>query len=365
MGLKFYMPTKVLMGKDIIKKSANEFKLLGNKAFIITGKYSSKINGSLKQVIDTLNSVGVSYVVFDEIEENPSVETVVKASEIGKREEVDFIIGLGGGSPIDASKAIAVMIKNDTLTGETLFTTQKLDGIDVVAIPTTSGTGTETTQYSILTDHKNKTKRNLGQEIFPVISLLDASYTMEMGKNVTVNTAIDAMSHVVEGYLNTNANIITDTFAEKALSIWGECISSLISGEFDFETKEKLMLVSNIAGIIIAQTGTSLPHGMGYALTYFKNVPHGLANGCLYVEYLKVFKNREKVEKIFKLLGLNSHEELESILSKLIDVKVEITEDEINEYTAAFTANKDKLRNHPEEIGESEILTIYKNSLIK
>lgn len=365
MGLKFYMPTKVLVGKDIISKNKEEFRKFGKKAFIITGRYSSKKNGSLDDVINTLNNVGIEYTIFDEIEENPSVETVVKAGEIGKKEKVDFIIGIGGGSPIDASKAIAIMIKNPQLTEDSLFNTEKLEAIDIITIPTTSGTGTETTQYSILTDHKNKTKRNLGQEVFPKISMLDANYTMGMGKEVTVNTAIDAMSHVVEGYLNTNANIITDALAEKALFMWGECIDSLLKGEFNFEIREKLMLVSNIAGTIIAQTGTSLPHGMGYALTYFKNVPHGLANGCLYVEYLKVFKNRGKVEKIFKLLGLSSYEELENILIKLTNIKIDITEDEIKEYSLAFTSNKDKLKNHPEELGFDEIFNIYKKSLLK
>ncbi|MGL4656493.1 MAG: iron-containing alcohol dehydrogenase family protein [Sarcina sp.] len=365
MNFKFYMPTRVLMEKDIVLKSASEFSKLGQKALIITGKYSSKKNGSLDDVKKVLEQEKIEYRIFDEIEENPSVETVCKAAELGRNENVDFIVGIGGGSPIDAAKAIGVMIKNRELTADTLFSNEKLESIDIVAVPTTAGTGTETTQYSILTDHKNKTKRNLGQAIFPVISLLDAKYMMRMNIAVTRNTAFDALSHIVEGYLNVNASIMTDALAEKAISVWGECIDELLSGEISFETREKLMIASNLAGTIIAQTGTSLPHGMGYALTYFKNVPHGLANGCLYKEYLKSFKSREKVDKIYKLLGLESQEKFEVIIEVLTKVDIEISEEELRSWSEEFASNVAKLKNHPETISKEEIYNIYKKSLIR
>ena len=365
MELKFFMPTKVLMGKDIVLNNSNLLSEFGNKALIVTGKYSSKKNGSLDDVVSVLKKENIDYAIFDEIEENPSVESVVKAAELGKKENVDFIVGIGGGSPIDASKAIGVMIKNKDLTGETLFSTEVLESIDIVAVPTTAGTGTETTQYAIITDHKNKTKRNLGQSIFAKLALVDASYMMGMNESITRNTAFDALSHIVEGYLNTNANLITDGLCEKALSVWGECIPSLLKGEFSLSDREKFMIASNMAGTIIAQTGTSLPHGMGYPLTYFKNVSHGLANGCLYKEYLKVFKNREKVNNIYKCLGLKSYEEFEDIIGKLTTINIEITEEELRVWSKDFAGNKAKLKNHPENITEEEIFKIYRNSLIK
>ncbi|MDO4535586.1 MAG: iron-containing alcohol dehydrogenase family protein [Clostridium perfringens] len=365
MELKFFMPTKVLIGKDVVLNNSNLLKEFGTKALIVTGRSSSKKNGSLDNVISALKKENIGYIIFDEIEENPSVESVVKAADLGKSENVDFIIGIGGGSPIDASKAIGVMIKNKDLTGETLFSIETLESIDIVAVPTTAGTGTETTQYSIITDHKNKTKRNLGQSIFAKLALVDASYMMGMNANITRNTAFDAVSHIVEGYLNTNANLITDGLCEKALSVWGECIPSLLKGEFTLSDREKLMLASNMAGIIIAQTGTSIPHGMGYPLTYFKNVSHGLANGCLYKEYLKVFKNREKVNNIYKCLGLKSYEELEDIIDKLTKINIDVSEEELRVWSRDFAANKGKLKNHPESITEKEIFEIYKNSLIK
>lgn len=363
MDINFFMPTRVVMGKDVVIKNYELFKGLGEKALVVTGKTSSKKNGSLKDVEEALKKAEIEYVIFDEIEENPSLETIDKASAFGIKEGVDFVIGIGGGSPLDASKAIAVMIKNPHINKDNVFTSGELSALDVLAVPTTSGTGSETTQYSIVTDHKRKTKINLGQRIFPKIAFLDATYTEGMNKNVTINTAIDALTHIVEGYLNVKANVLTDGLVGVALNIWGQCIPALQDGDISFEVREKLMLASTMGGMIIAQVGTSLPHGMGYPLTYFKGVPHGLANGCLYVEYLGIFKNRDRVNNVYKMLGLQSYEELEGILRNLCKIDIEITSEEIAEYTTAMIDNKAKLKNHPEEVSYEDIYSIYEKSL--
>ncbi len=363
MNFKFYMPTNVVIGRNVVVDNYILFKEHGRKALIVTGKNSAKINGSLNDVIKALSMADINYEIFDKVEENPSLETIEEAAKLGKNSKVDFVIGIGGGSPLDASKAIAVMIKNPEITKDTIITNKTLEALDVVAVPTTSGTGSETTQYSIVTVHKEKTKKNLGQSIFPKLALLDGKYTEFLGKETTINTAVDAFSHLVESYLNINANLITDGIIEKALGLWGQCIESLMSGELSLEHRDKLMLISTMAGMVIAQTGTSLPHGMGYPLTYFKNIPHGLANGCLYKEYLNIFKNRQKVDNIWRLLGLKSYEELKVVLSKLATVNIKLTEDEIKEYTDGMWNNKAKLKNHPEDITYDDIYKIYKNSL--
>ena len=357
-----------------IVNNPKRLEILREVDVLIDGKFQAdkrdimlKYRGSSNQrVIDVKKSLELSnidYIVFDEIEENPSLETIEQGALLGKENDVNFVIGIGGGSPLDASKAIAVMIKNPDLTKDTVLTNKALEAIDVIAVPTTAGTGSETTQYSIVTVHKEKTKKNLGQSVFPKLALLDASYMNNMNSETTINTAIDALSHLVEGYLNVNANFFTDALVEKALKVWGECIDSLLNKSFNFEVREKFMIASTIAGMVIAQTGTSLPHGMGYSLTYFKGLPHGIANGCLYREYLKVFKDKEKVNNIWKYLGLSSFEELDNILEKLTKVDIEISDEEIKEYTEGMWNNKAKLKNHTEEITYEEIYNIYKNSL--
>ncbi|MBU5591442.1 iron-containing alcohol dehydrogenase [Clostridium sp. MSJ-4] len=365
MLFNYFMPTKVYFGKNILWQKKEEFKNFGKKAYIVTGMRSSKVNGSLDDVIKVLEDNGTEYVIFDEVEENPSIETIEKAALVGKEEKVDFIIGIGGGSPLDASKAIGIFINNPEVNGENIFQLKNLKSIPVIAVATTSGTGSEVTQYSIVTDHKELTKKNLGQSVFPHIAFLDPSYTMDMSYDVTISTAIDAFTHLVEGYLNSNANDLTDIMAEKGIELFGQCIKNLLENNIDYSNREKLMLASTLGGMVIAQTGTSLPHGMGYPLTYFKNVPHGKANGILYGEYLKVFKDKERVNRVLSLLNVKDLEEMIDILNKLMQCDVEITEKEIKVYAETMCSNEGKLKNHPEKIGYDEIYNIYVNSLIK
>ncbi|QAA31830.1 iron-containing alcohol dehydrogenase family protein [Clostridium manihotivorum] len=365
MEFGFYLPVKIFFGDDVVVKNSSEFRKLGRKALIVTGRNSSKINGSLDDVIRALEKEEIEYKVFNEVEENPSLETIEKGAEIGKKFDAHFIIGVGGGSPLDASKAIALFIKNPDLNIDNAFTSEKLESIPVAAIATTSGTGSEVTQYSIVTVNKEKTKKNLGQEVFPKIAFLDSKYTSALSYEITVNTAIDAFTHLVEGYLNVNSTLASEIYGEKGFEIFSRCFKKLLDNNLDKKFREEVMAASTIAGIQIAQTGTSLPHGMGYALTYNKGLPHGLANGVLTIEYLKSFKEQSKIRRMLKLLDLKSIDELSQIFNKLFKVDIAITEQEIVEYATSFAANKAKLKNHTEVVTTEDIIKIYKNSLLK
>lgn len=364
MEFVYSMPTKIYFGRDIILKNKEVFRNIGKKALIVTGRNSAKRNGSYDDVVKALTEVEVDYILFDEVEENPSLETIEKGSQLGKDNNVDFVIGIGGGSPMDAAKAMAIFIKNPEVNKDNIFSQKKLKSIPVAAVATTSGTGSEVTQYSIVTSNKEKTKKNLGQSVFPVAAFLDSKYTFDLPYDITVNTAIDAFTHLVEGYLNTNSNYMSETYGEKGFELFKYCFKKLINKELDSNFRNKVMLASTLAGIQIAQTGTSLPHGMGYPLTYFKGLPHGLANGVLTIEYLKSFKDKSKINRMLNLLGMNL-EELEDIFNKLINVNIEITEEEIINYSKSFVSNKSKLKNHTEKVELEDIIQIYKKSLLK
>lgn len=365
MTFNYYMPTKLYVGSNVIEQNGHVFKEFGKKALIVTGKKSAKLNGSLSDVENQLKKNNIEYVIFDEIEENPSLETVAKAVNFGLKEVVEFIVGIGGGSPIDASKAIGVLIKNPDYSIENIFSTNQLKSIPIIAVPTTAGTGTEATQYSIVTDNKAKTKRNLGHNVFPEISFLDYRYMESLSYDVTVNTSIDAFSHLVEAYLNTNANVMSDMYCEKGLKLFGECLPLLLDKNLSKGFREKMMMASTIGGMAIAQVGTSLPHGMGYHLTYFKGMPHGIANGVLYKEYLNIFRDKTKVYKMLDMINVKSLDELGKILDKLIKVDIVVNQEEVDQYTKSMVSNEAKLKNHPEKIGFDEIYNIYANTFLK
>lgn len=364
MQINYWMPTKILMDRQVVLKNKDEFAKYGMRALIVTGKNSAKVTGALGDVESVLKEKGMGCEIFDQIEQNPCIETIEKAGIIGRKMKADFVIGIGGGSPLDAAKAIGVMIKHEELTAKTLFTDKKLQSIPILAVPTTAGTGSETTPYSILTDHEAKTKRNLGQTVFCSAAFLDAAYTEFMPMDVTVHTALDTMTHLVESYLNTNSTTFSDLLVKEGLALWGECLQQLLSGSYTYAMREKLLLSSSIAGMAIAQTGTSLPHGMGYPLTYYKNVPHGLANAVLFKAYLRRFKDKKRIEEIFSLLGFDGQRAFEEMLSKLVSLSISATKGELEVWSQEMCSNTAKLKNHPEPITYKGILEIYMKSLI-
>ena len=361
--ITYHMPTKIILSEEVIIKNSILFTSYGDKALIVTGKTSSITNGSLKDVTNALDKEGITYDIFNHVEENPSIETVESISILGKSKKSDFIIGVGGGSPIDAAKAAGVLINNPTATRYNLFDSPHLKSIPVIAVPTTAGTGTETTPYAIVTNNEFKTKLGICQRIYPEYALLDVKYLMFLPEQITINTSIDALSHLIEGYLSSNASIISDALAEKGLKLFGECLTMIKERDFTYTLRKKLMVASTMAGMVIAQAGTSLPHGMGYALTYFHNIPHGKANGVLLKSYLEFCQDESKIRKILYLLTLENLDELGDFLSAILGDINTVTYNDICSYASIMASNNNKLKNHTTSVTKEDVLKIYKTSL--
>ena len=169
----YEMPTKLYFGRDCIVHAGAIWSAFGKKALLVTGRHSAKINGSQQAVTDQLDKEGIAWTVFDEVENNPSVATVRKGAALGKDEHADFVIGIGGGSPMDAAKVIALLCTND-LDDTQLFTGPYQKPLPIVIVPTTAGTGSEVTKYAVLTNPAAGTKQSVSTPlIFPTISLAD------------------------------------------------------------------------------------------------------------------------------------------------------------------------------------------------
>ncbi|AHM58151.1 NADPH-dependent butanol dehydrogenase Adh (plasmid) [Peptoclostridium acidaminophilum DSM 3953] len=365
MDFTYHMPTKIVFGKGAVRNAAAIFKETGRKAIIVTGRQSSKKNGSLSDVVSALGEAGVGHILFDEVDENPGVKTVQKAAEMAREAGADFVIGIGGGSPMDFAKGVAVLLENIECTYMDLIEGSPLGATPVIAVATTSGTGSEVTHYAIFTDYEENTKKNYVHRIFPRYALCDPSYTQFLSAEVTVNTAVDALSHLVEGYMANAANPISDMLARSGFEIFKKCKQALLKGEFGYEDRENLMLCSTVAGMVISQAGTSLPHGMGYPLTYFKGIAHGRANGLVMREYLEFCSDTSKLKGMLKLLEMSSLSELGEFLDKLLGLEKSVSADEIAKYSSDMIRNVAKLKNHPCPVKEEDILGIYTKSLLR
>jgi len=337
MQFKFHMPTKVFFGVGCLEQNGDELKRQGRKAFIVTGGRSAAASGALEDTCNLLKRLCIDFVVFNKVENNPATDTVAIAGREARRWGADFVVGIGGGSPLDAAKAVAVLAVND-MEPEQLFTNEFPNKpLPVVAIPTTAGTGSEVTSYSVLTRRDKMTKVSFGTpDTFPMIACLDPHYTESQPFEVTVNTAIDALSHSMEGYLGKRRTPASDILAQEGIRLFGECLACLRGGNISLADREKLLYASMLGGMVIAHTGTTIIHGAGYNYTYFKDIPHGKANGYLMAEYLRYNYefDRERVENTIRLMGLSSIDELDSIILELIGSAPQLSEEEIGQYAS-------------------------------
>ena len=394
--MRFYVPTDIYVEKDCVKNHAKELLAVGKRALIVTGHSSAKANGSLNDVTEVLNAGGVAYQIFDEVEENPSTDTVGKGAKIAREFGAEFIIGIGGGSAIDAAKAMAILLVNLELDADELHKapSHPLNHAPVVAVPTTCGTGSEATPVAIITNHKINLKKSIPHRIFPVLALVDGKYLASAKKQLIVNTAVDALAHMVESILNVHSNMLNRMCPEYGLKLWGECKEALLASEndatkndsgnaapargnaaaqkatqdaapIDASLYEKLMYTSTIAGMSIAMTSTAVPHGMSYDLTLSKGTPHGPAVGYFLAAYVEVCQKKvpADVEKILSLLGLKNIEEFGEMLRKLIGTCT-VTRELRDKFAAAMKTNHSKLDLVPGGITPDEVEYIYNKSLM-
>ena len=308
MDFNFYMPTRIVCGRDCVVKNAALLRAFGKRALIVTGKSSAK-NGSLTDAEAALAANGQEYAVFDEVPNNPTVQSVRKGAALARSVGADFIVAVGGGSPMDAAKAIAVLARQDV---EDIFSYSiGKDVLPMVHIPTTAGTGSEVTPYAILTNDEKETKQSISApSLFPQIAFLDGKYMKNLPQDVTVNTAIDAISHAAEGMLSQAAGELSDALAREALRILFGEYESLQTGNYSPESRQNLLYGAAVAGMVIANTGTSPVHTLGYSLTYYHGVPHGRANGLLLPAFLGhcLQKDRPRAERVYAALGMGAQE---------------------------------------------------------
>ena len=367
LSMRFYVPTDIYVEKDCVKNHAQNLLAIGKRAFIMTGRTSAKKNGSLNDVIAVLDAGHVPYQVFDQVEENPSTDTVGNAAQQAREFGADYIIGIGGGSAIDAAKAAALLLANPNVLADNLHKAPEkpLNHVPVVAVPTTCGTGSEATPVAIITNHKIHLKKSIPHRIFPALALVDGKYLASAKKTLIINTAVDALSHMVESILNIYSNAFNRMCPEYGLKLWGELKDALLSdAPIDESLYEKLMLTSTIAGMSIAHTSTTVPHGMSYDLTLNQGTPHGPAVGYFLAGYVDVCEKKvpEDVKRILTLLGFKSTADFSEMLDNLIG-KCKVSREMRDQFAAAMKVNRSKLDLVPGGMTPEEVDSIYDKSL--
>lgn len=349
--MQLYMPTKIYSETNCVVTHGKELRALGTKAMIVTGKTSAVKTGALADVLQALGET--PYVIFDQIEENPSIETALQAQKIAVAEKTDFFIGIGGGSAMDAAKAISLLAKNFPKGEEILYDPAVLPYYPVVCVPTTCGTGSEATPYAILTIHKKQTKKSISHRIYPEIALLDDKYLHSLPRNILVNTCVDALAHLLESYLNTNSNELNRVYSREGLMLWRTFRDRLLSGQITDRDYQDMLHASMLAGLAITHTGTSLPHGLSYAVTYTLGIPHGRAVGIFLGGY--VDNGTQDATDAVNLLGFETTGEFRSYMKALLG-EADLPADLLRTAAKMIMADPGKLKNCPFPVTEEQLI---------
>lgn len=322
MILNSFMPVKLITGPGCVRDSAKELAKLGKTCLIVTGKRSARLSGALQDVTDTLEQNGQKWALFDEIGQNPKLTDCMAAAQKAIAAGADFVVGIGGGSPLDAAKCIAVLAANPGMSQAQLYAFDWANApLKIVTVGTTAGTGSEVTKVSVITTPDGRKKSFHHEDIFPVLALGDATYTMSLPPMVTRATAVDVLAHCAESFFSRAANHLSRCYAVEGIRLLLPVFRALAENgcdDLDYDTREQLYCASIYGGLAINVTGTCFPHTMGYLLTETFGIPHGTACAVFQKDFYAYNKTvvPELAAEYLERIGC-SEEEYFSLIEKL------------------------------------------------
>ena len=359
--MNHYMPVRLCTGEHSVEKNAEIFSRFGGRCAVVTGKSSAVKSGALDDAAGVLNGCGVSYTVFSGISQNPSVESCIRAGRAAGEFGADFIVGIGGGSALDAAKAAAVFAANGDLDEDGFYAKNwRADPLPILLVGTTSGTGSEVTKVSVLTDSKGKKHSIHDDRLFARAAFGDPRYTMALPQAVTLSTGIDVLSHCAESWFNRKADEVSRAYAVRGIRLlYGPLLAAAEGRTLSLEQRAELYDASILGGLAICDTGTCFPHNVGYYLTEHFGVPHGFASARFLPDLLALVREKEPAyaERFFKELDIGEDALLRLVSACLPENGVRMTGEEI---TAALPRweNNNSVRNTCCAVSTAEIKAI-------
>lgn len=315
MPYSFYLPTRLLLGAGCLSELC-DCSLPGKKALLVasSGQFMKKF-GYLARVEEQLVRAGAQVVRYDRITPNPAKDTVAAGAAFCRAQGCDFIVGLGGGSSIDAAKAISVMAVNpgdywDYVVGGTgRGKTVPNAPLPVVAIPTTAGTGTEANPWAVMTNEETREKIGFGYDkTFPVLSIVDPELMLSVPPRLTAYQGFDALFHSTEGYLNRSASPVSDLLALEAVRLIGRSLPRAVRNGADLEARADVALASMLSGMAGTLSGCISAHSIAHALSAFHpRLPHGAAliaiSGAYYKRLIRLGADGARMAALALALG--------------------------------------------------------------
>lgn len=376
MNFNYNLPVNIIFGRGRVSEIGAEVLKYGETALIVTGKNSTKKTGLLDKTIKLLNKSGIKTIVFDKVEQNPLTTTVYDGAELAKKEKCDVVVGLGGGSIMDAAKAIAFIALNEGDVSDYIFG-KKISNkaLPIILVPTTCGTGSEGNGFAVLTNPDNNDKKSLRcNAIVAKASIIDPELMTTMPKHILASVGFDALCHNMEAYLSKNEQPLTTMMALQGIELIGKNLVKVYKNIDDMEAFEKITWASTLGGMVINTAGVTAPHGMEHPASGLKNIVHGRGLAALtpviYEESISAAP--EKFAMISKLLGGSDENDCVKVIRNLlkdIDLETTLGEQGINETDIDWMAENclkvsaAGMKSHPKQFDLDDIKRIFRKAL--
>lgn len=381
-SIDIYNPVKIHFGCGKIEESGKIAKKYSNAALIITGKSSMQKSGTLDKLVKILKDAGVDGIIFDKITPNPTIGEIDEAAGIARDKNAGLIIGLGGGSPLDSAKAIAVAAKGNIPVWNYLKT-PAAEALPVITIVSTSGTGSEVNRYSVMTNPETKEKPGFGYEcMYPKEAIIDPEIMVSMPPYVTATTGFDVFVHIFEAFTGKARNAFSSAYCMQAFYLLKDNLVKAYNEPGNIEARGNMALASALAGLAIDISGVGIIHAMEHPVSgNYPNVAHGAGLAALTVESMKY--NLETCKRDFILMahhfgikraGKSDDEYAQSLIEKIREIlkalnlniglkDLGVERDRLSKITKeAFTTMGFAVQNNPEAIDEKEILRLLELS---
>ncbi len=336
MSYDFFMPARIVGGENAVVKQKTLLSGFGKSCLIVTGGTGAKLSGAIDELTAVLAEIGVEFRIFDKIGANPKVADCYEAAKLARECKADYLVGIGGGSALDAVKAVAVFAANPELGVEEIYKMQfKNEPLPTIGIGTTSGTGSEISAVSVLTDTKGMKRSIKGDFGYFNLVFADWRYTCSCPYGVTVSTALDAFMHAAEGWLGPKCNEPAAAFAAECLPKIYKWLKYFYDNKAlpDEKGREELYHASLSAGFTLNYCGTLFPHPVGYILTEHYGVPHGRACAAFFgglMERAAEF-TPERAESLCRLLNDDKDNIIKILKSLAACSDIVISEEEAGE----------------------------------
>ena len=341
--MNFYMPTRLFTGENCLSRNSGLFASYGSRCLIVTGKHAAKQSGALEDVLKVLEENSISASVYDGVTQNPPLASCMEAGKMAHETEACFLIGIGGGSSLDAAKAASVFAANAGLDEAGFYSGVWANApLPVILVGTTSGTGSEMTRVAVLTDSRGR-KHSIKHDLLsPALSFGDSRYTENNSLSLTLTTGIDALAHCLESYFSFKGDEISRSFAVRGVRLLFNPLSAAADGSaLSKDERRQLYEASILGGLAINTSGTGFPHNMGYFLTERYHIPHGFACAEFLSELLTLAREYDPAftARFYSEAGVTENDLKELIRKSVPDPKVELSESELLELLPRWENN--------------------------